>query len=368
MSALDPDVHDPEATRALITRVAADLRFSVVRFADVPRTTPRIDAYDAWLGAGHHADLDWLARDRDLRADPRLKLRSARTAVVVAVEHPHVRPPDPGGRTGMVARYAWGRDYHNLLGKRMKKLRARLREHGFNAWGTPDGAPILERAWAEAAGVGFIGKNTVLLRPARTSWLFLGVVFVDRAATADAPLTVDHCGRCRRCLDVCPTGAFVADRVLDARRCVSYWTIEARGLAPRDLRPGFGRWLFGCDLCQEVCPHVVGAPEPDEDDLRPRHAWLDCDDLLAASDADLDARFVGTPLFRAGAVGLKRNALVVLGNVGDEAGVPAARLGLAHPSPVVRAAAVWALGRLGAPPRGHVDEDPLVRDEVDALG
>ena len=359
------DVHDPEATRALIARLAADLRFAVVRVAAVPPETPRIGAYDAWLDAGHHADLDWLVRDRDLRADPRRKLRSARSAIVVAVEHHHARPPDPGGRTGSVARYAWGRDYHNLVGKRMKKLRARLREHGLQAWGTPDGAPILERAWAEAAGVGFVGKNTVLFRPARTSWLFLGVVFIDREATPDAPLEADHCGRCRRCITGCPTDAFVADRVLDARRCVSYWTIEARGLAPRALRPGFGRWLFGCDVCQEVCPHDAAPPTPDEDDLLPRNAWLDCDALILAADADLEARFVGTPLFRPGAVGLKRNALIVLGNLGDDGAVPTARVALAHPAPVVRAAAVWALTRLGAPPLAHTDDDPGVRDELD---
>src|SRR5690606_19027499 len=139
-----------------------------------------------------------------------------------------------------------------------------LTEHGVASWGGVDTAPILERSWAVASGLGFQGKNTVVFRPGRTSWLFLAVLFVDAPCAPDPALTRDHCGGCRRCLDACPTEAFVGPRVLDATRCIAYWTIEVRGIAPRALRPGFGRWLFGCDVCQEVCPHNHAPPDPEE--------------------------------------------------------------------------------------------------------
>jgi epoxyqueuosine reductase len=329
-----------------LTTIARQHGFAHVRFAEVG-PTPRAEVYQRWVEAGHHGEMRYLADQIEVRADPRARMPSARTALVLAVEHHHQRPPDPGGRTGLVARYAWGRDYHNLVGKRLDKLKRTLRGLGLTCWGGVDTAPILERSWASAAGLGFSGKNTLQILPARTSWMFLAVLFLDVALAPDVPLR-DHCGRCQRCLDACPTGAFLGPRALDATRCVAYWTIEARGLAPEPLRAGFGRWVFGCDVCQEVCPHNVAAPDPEEDDLLPRHAWLDLDELLATPDEALMERFLGTPLRRPGAAGLKRNALIVLGNLQDPGGVPAIEQGLAHPSPVVQEAARWALGRLGA--------------------
>lgn len=321
--------------------------FSIVRLARV-RETPHAAFLDRWLARGRHAAMHWLVRGRDARVDPRARSPWARTAMVLAVHHHHRPPPDPGGRTGRVARYAWGRDYHNLVGKRLEKLRSALRDAGVRSWGGVDTAPILERAWADAAGVGFTGKNTVTIVPGSTSWMFLAVLFVDVEAAPDAPVARDHCGTCVRCLVACPTRAFVGPRDLDAARCVSYWTIEAKGLAPPELLPGFGRWLFGCDDCQEVCPHNHAPPDPDEDDLGPRHAWIDLDELLATPDDALLERYRGTPLRRPGAAGLKRNALVVLGNLGDRGAMDGIeRFGLTHPDPVVRAAAAWAVGRLG---------------------
>lgn len=312
------------------------------------RPTPRGDALDRWLAHGRGADLFWIHRGRDVRRDPRWRAAWARSALVLAVFHHHRRPPDPGGHTGMVARYAWGRDYHNLVGKRLRKLQRRLDEAGIRSWGGVDAAPILERAWAEAAGLGFSGKNTLQIVPGRTSYFVLAVLFVDRELPGDPPLG-DHCKACSRCLSACPTEAFVRPRELDTGRCISYWTIEADDLAPPELLPGFGRWVFGCDVCQESCPHNHDPEDPDEDDFLPRHAWLDLDEVLLTPDEALDARFNGTPLRRAGAAGLKRNALVALGNLGDP---DSARLiadrGLGHPHPAVRRAANWALWRLGA--------------------
>ncbi len=267
----------------------------------------------------------------------------------------------------MVARYAWGRDYHNLMGKRLRKLRRRLDAAGIRSWGGIDTAPILERPWATAAGLGFTGKHTLQIVPGQGSWLLLGILFVD-AEVPDDPPARGGCGTCTRCLEICPTDALPAPYELDARRCISYWTIEARGLPPETLRPGLGRWVFGCDLCQEVCPHNHHPPDPDEVDLEPRHAWLDLDGILAAPDPALIERFTGTPLRRPGAVGLKRNALLVLGNLGDDGAIdPIRRYGLIHASPVVRAASVWALARLGAPVPRH-DPDPTVQAEIIAAG
>ncbi|MBW2257213.1 MAG: tRNA epoxyqueuosine(34) reductase QueG, partial [Deltaproteobacteria bacterium] len=229
----------------LVRHLAHELGLHTVRFA-VVGPTPELSHFDDWLAAGRHGEMAYLARGREVRANPRVRLPGARSVAVLALEHHHRRPPDPGGRTGLVARYAWGRDYHNLLGKRVRKLRARLRKAGIDSWGGVDTAPILERAWARAAGLGFTGKNCVTIQPARTSWSFLGVLFLDAPAMPDAPLG-DHCGSCERCLVGCPTHAFLAPRLLDATRCIAYWTIEARGLPPRDLRPAFGRWVFGCD-------------------------------------------------------------------------------------------------------------------------
>jgi epoxyqueuosine reductase len=288
-----------------------------------------------------------MARGRDPRVDPRARATWARTALVLAVHHHHLRPPDPGGRTGLVARYAWGRDYHNVVGKRLERLQRRLREEGIRCWGGVDTAPIVERAWADAAGLGFSGKNTVQILPGTSSWMFLAVLFVDAEAEPDLPVVRDHCGSCSRCLVACPTGAFAGPRDLDAGKCISYWTIEARDLAPAELLPGFGRWVFGCDVCQEVCPHNHAPPEMGEDPFLPRHAFLDLDELVASPDDALLERFTGTPLRRPGAVGLKRNALVALGNLGDVGAADVIRRNaLDHPAAVVRAAATWALSRL----------------------
>jgi epoxyqueuosine reductase len=245
----------------------------------------------------------------------------------------------------MVARYAWGRDYHNLIGKRLDKLRKRLLLHGVRAWGGVDASPIYERGWAWAAGLGFTGKNCLQILPSRGSYFFLAVMFVDAPLEGDGPMA-DFCGRCTRCLTGCPTGAFLSPRRLDAGRCISYWTIEARELAPPELLPAFGRWIFGCDLCQEVCPHNHRPDPADEDDLLPRNAWLDLDELIATPDDALEAQYTGTPLRRPGARGLKRNALVALGNIGDPGAEHSITLGLNHPDGMVRDAAAWAAARL----------------------
>lgn len=352
--------------RAEIEATATALGFTTVRVAALERPTPGIEAYDAWLADGFHGELDWMRRGRDARADPLLRLPDARSVLVLSTDHHPEPPPDPGGRTGRVARYAWGRDYHNLVGKRLRKLRRALRERGIESWGGVDTAPILERSWARLSGLGYLGKNTMSIVPSRGSYYFLAVVFLNVELAPDPPLPREYCGRCTRCLSACPTQAFPAPYRLDATRCIAYWTIEARDLAPRDLRSDFGRWLFGCDVCQEVCPHNHRPPTEVHPDLAPRNAWIDLDALLATPDEALMDGLLGTPLRRPRAAGLKRNALIVLRNLADPDGAPSARAALAHADPVVRAAAVWALHELdpsGVPDR---DPDPIVQAEIDA--
>ena len=247
--------------RAEIDRLVHQVGFHLHRITPI-RPTPRADALDRWLAAGNQGHMHWIGRGREVRRDPRHRIPWARSALSLAVHHHHRRPPDPGGRTGRVARYAWGRDYHNLMGKRLRKLKARLRDRAIRAWGGIDTAPILEGAWAEAGGLGFTGRHTLQIVPGSGSWLLLGVLFLDRDLPADPPVAGDHCGRCTRCLTACPTAAFRRSHVLDARRCIAYWTIEAPGLPPAELRSGFGRWVFGCDVCQEVCPHNHHPPIP----------------------------------------------------------------------------------------------------------
>ncbi len=229
--------------------------------------TPHADVVQAWVDAGLHADMDWYTRTLDVRLDPRLRDPEARSVLVLAMDHAVTVPPDPGGLTGRVARYAWGRDYHNLIGKRLKGLRRDLREAGVANWGGVDTAPIVERAWAAASGLGYTGRNGVQIVPAHGSWMLLAVLFLDAVLEPDKPLTRDHCGACTRCLPACPTDAFVGPRVLDANRCIAYWTIESQDLPPLDLLDGFGRWVFGCDVCQDVCPHNAAAADGIEADF-----------------------------------------------------------------------------------------------------
>ena len=353
-----------EQCRADVIGLAREHGFVHVRVAAVTQT-PRFGAYTEWIDRGHHGEMAYLARNMEVRSDPRTRLEGARSVLALGVPYPSEVPPDPGGLTGRVARYAWGRDYHNLVGKRLRKLKRDLRVHGIEAWGGVDTAPILERAWAEAAGLGVTGKSCVQFLPGQSSYLFLAVLFLDRALTPDTPVGRDHCGSCTRCLVGCPTKAFSGPYALDATKCIAYWTIEAREVAPKPLRSKFGRWLLGCDVCQEVCPHNHRTLSVLEQDLQPRNAWIDLPDLLRTPDEELLERYRGTPLRRPRADGLKRNACVVLGNIGDPTACDVIRTqALTHPAPMVRAAAVWALREMDLKPSLPNERDPSVLREL----
>jgi len=308
---------------------------------------------DAWLGAGRQATMTWMERYRDRRKDPRVLLPGCRSVVVVAVSYwPGAEAAETPPGAARVALYARARDYHKTMGRRLKRLAAWLAdESGETTRAFVDTGPVLERAWAQQAGLGWIGKNANLLTQRAGSWLLLGELLSATELEPDAGPHADHCGTCTACLDACPTAAIVDPGVVDARKCIAYWTIEHRGPVPEERREHNGDWIFGCDICQQVCPwneaHATvssgDAFEP-RDDLR----GLDPADILALDEASFRARYSGTPLMRAKWEGLRRNACIVLGNRRDARARDVLRAALGDPDPVVREHAAWALERVGA--------------------
>lgn len=313
-------------------------------------------AYLRWIERGDHAGMGYLAERIEERLEPAKVLPGARSVLCVALRyHPLAGEEGLGEEDDLwprVARYARGRDYHNLMGKRLKRLARRLREtHGCETRVYVDTGPVLERALAARAGLGVAGKNTCLLSR-DGSYFLLGEIFLTLDLAPDEPLT-DLCGRCTRCLEACPTGALPEPFRLDANRCISYWTIEHRGAMPRDVREGIGTWVFGCDVCQEVCPwNIRESGEADEPDfhLPERRRELGLVQLLALGPDEYRERFRGNAMQRARLEGLKRNAATAMGNRQEEKYLPALRRSLAEESDAgVRCHAAWALGRIGGP-------------------
>ncbi|MCL4838046.1 MAG: tRNA epoxyqueuosine(34) reductase QueG [Thermoanaerobaculia bacterium] len=314
------------------------------------------EALRAWLRRGDHAGMSWLARDPERRLRPADLPPGAVSIVVVALDyHPG---PERGGEPGgdlwpRVARYARGEDYHEVMGEGLRRLAAEVARIAPGARTRPyvDTGPLLEREIAARAGLGAVGKHTLLLHPEHGSWFLLGELLTDLDLVPDEPLA-DPCGSCTRCLAACPTGALAAPYRLDARRCISYWTIEHRGPVPAEVRPGLGGWVFGCDLCQEACPwnrEPTPASEP-RLGLPPERAALDLAGLLALDRDRYVDLFRRSPMKRAKLEGLQRNAALAAGDRADPAYRPALAGALRNPSPAVREAAAWALSRIGGGP------------------
>lgn len=336
--------------------------------AGIAPATPSIHggAVRDWLAAGHHGDMAWLARDPELRLDPARVVAGARTVIAVGLSYAVAPPPaerwdDP--RHGRIARYAWGPDYHDVLLPMLMELGRWLESEAGRpvAWRAyVDTGPVLEREVAARAGLGFVGRNTLLVTPEFGSFLFLGEILTDLEFEPDAPAEEDGanlrrgekvagCGSCRRCLDACPTHAFPAAYVLNSRRCISYLTIEHRGSLPEELRPLMKNWIYGCDECQTVCPWVKQFARPGKTRfLRadPETAAPRLTEVLALDDDGFRARFKGTPVLRTKRRGLLRNVCVALGNSGDPAVMPALERALADPEPLIREHAEWAIQRL----------------------
>ncbi len=330
-----------------------------------------------WLEAGFAGEMQYLASRASAYEHPRSILDGARSVVMLGLNYRTAEPAPAHGATGRVSRYAWGADYHDLIRARLQSLVGylqRLVPHA-RARGVVDTAPLLEREFAQLAGLGWIGKNTLLLNKQAGSWFFLAALVTDVELEPDTPHQTDHCGTCRACLDACPTGAFTDAYVLDARRCISYLTIELRGPIPEPLRSPLGDWLFGCDVCQDVCPWNHRAPQSGVAELAPAADTnpIDLVQLFALDDEQFRRRFRHTPLWRPKRRGLLRNAAIVLGNRRDPATLPALGRALDDVEPLVRGAAAWALGQFDLPgawqlleARSQIESDSDVHSEIAA--
>ena len=310
-------------TSAEIKAKASELGFDVCGIAPAV-DHPELHFFRDWLDRGHAGEMAYLHRTADLRADVRRVVPSAQTVIVTATVYNTDRPystecSDPD--RAHIARYAWGDDYHDVIGARLEALVAWMRERSpepFDARAYVDTGPVQERVYAQHAGVGWIGKNTCVINPELGSWVFLGAIICSLPLAIDAP-SLDQCGTCTLCLEACPTQALVAPGVLDSTRCVSYLTIELRRAIPDEHRAGVGSHVYGCDVCQEVCPWNAAAPRSGDAAWQPRAAW-DRVDLLTLSrqtDEELAAALRDSPMRRTKVQGLRRNLNVALTNRGD---------------------------------------------------
>ena len=349
---------------------AYDLGFDLIGIAPAERA-PHAEAYRRWLERGYLAGMQWLARDPRRREDPRQVVPGAQSVVVVGLSYFVLGPPaelwhDPG--RGRIARYAWGLDYHDILLPRLRELGDFIEQEtgrSLNQRVYVDTGPMLERDFAAQAGLGFIGKNTLLISPRLGSYLFLGEILVDLELDYDEPSPdggaschfgqpgeakrLGTCGECTRCLEVCPTHAFPAPYILDSNRCISYLTIELKGAIPEEMRPLLANWIFGCDECQEVCPWVRRYSRPTRESfLRYDPEWVapKLVDLMAMDEAAFRTRFKGTAIQRTKRRGLLRNVAVALGNWGSPEALPVLKQALLDPEPLIHEHAAWAIGRI----------------------
>jgi len=343
---------------------AAELGFDLVGIAPAG-IAPHANEYADWIASGMMGEMSYLARDPDRRSDLDRVLPGARSIIVVGLSYYTIDLPDEiknDPSRGLIARYAWGADYHDVMTPRLEELAQFVRE-GSRSAGTlrampvvtktyVDTGPVLERDWALTAGLGFIGKNTCLINPHMGSWLFLGVVITDAALTpSPSPNTGEGvgCGNCTRCLTACPTNAFPTPYVLDARKCISYLTIELKGSISIELRPLIGNRIFGCDICQNVCPWPTRFAAPTKE-----RAFFPADvdraapklvDLAQLSEEEFKQRFAGTPILRTKRRGLLRNVAVALGNWGSAEAREALEMLARDPDSIIAEHARWGIAR-----------------------
>ena len=324
-----------------------------------PEPPPHYSTFENWLAQGYHGQMDYLASDRSRlrRANPREILPECKSILVLATPY---NPPLPLGDSeafrkeglgerGQIASYAWGDDYHDLLPSRMKELVQFIEEQVgcpvTNRWYTDTG-PILERDLAQRAGIGWIGKNTCLIDPKHGSYFLLSEILLDLELEPDSPFVTDHCGTCRRCIEACPTDCILPNRTIDATRCISYLTIELKDDIPSELREKIGNWVFGCDICQMVCPWNRFAPEGDSA-FENKVPLSSLTDELTISTQEFNQRFRGSPIKRAKRRGYLRNVAVALGNSGDNViALPVLKNALNHEEPMVREHVKWAIEKI----------------------
>jgi epoxyqueuosine reductase len=339
----------------LSSRIKAEaqrLGFELVGIS--PVKLPRHEeSFAEWLRKELHGELGYMKRTEAFRRDPHKLVPWAVCVISVGMNYftPLPRSEAPLPTQGWISRYAWGDDYHDLMQQKLDSLFDFVKElHKGPLQGKAfvDSGPVLEREFAGTAGIGWIGKNTHLISPKRGSWFFLGELFLSIALSYDRPIR-DRCGKCDLCLKACPTGAFVGPYVLDARRCISYLTIELKGAIPVHLRRLIGNHVFGCDICQEICPYNVKAEATSENAFAPRTGLYapDLIPLLALSDTEFRSRFRGSPILRAKRRGFLRNIAVALGNLQSVDAIPALIRVLHDEEALVRGHAAWALGEIG---------------------
>ena len=330
-----------------------------------------------WLADGMHGSMSWMARSAPRRLNPGKVVEGARSIVMVATDYTPEQPPTLDPERARISCYAWGGEYHHILGDRLEILLGKIR--GFSPGTTGrwyvDTGPVMEKAWAEYAGLGWIGKHTNLIDAEVGSWFFLGALIIDLELRSGKPQE-DRCGDCSLCIDVCPTGAIVAPYVLDARLCISYQTIENRGAIPRELRSNIGNHVFGCDDCQEVCPwnqHARAGKLARQFAPKARNERPSLLELWSLTETEFDKRFEFSPIKRTKYSGFRRNVAVALGNSGSRSAVGPLAMALDDPDPLVRGHVVWALGRLGTSGGRRAllaaadDElDPYVVEEIEA--
>ncbi|ADB17148.1 domain of unknown function DUF1730 [Pirellula staleyi DSM 6068] len=334
-----------------------------------------------WIARGYAGEMQYLEKRLEAYAHPRHVLDGVQSVVMLAMHYRTAEPREVVPGTGRISRYAWGDgDYHDIIRERLDNLADWLQEKRASAAvrGVVDTAPLLERELASVAGLGWTGKHTLLINRQAGSYFFLAALLTSEELTTDQPHERDFCGSCTACLEACPTQAFPQAGVLDASRCISYLTIELKGQIPRELRSGLQNWIFGCDVCQDVCPWNRFSPVATEIVFQPREGENPADllALIALDDAAFRTQFRGTPLWRTKRRGIVRNACVVLGNQRETRAVPQLIQLLRDPEAIIRGAAAWAVGEMASQLESDLarqalaeqltrEEDPEVREELE---
>ena len=337
--------------KELIRQRALELGFDDCRFATAAAPA-RAAEFQNWLAEGRHGEMTWLERSAPRRIDPQKVLTGAKSIIVLAVSYEIETPKSGIGdpKSGIVALYARFTDYHDVLGGRLKQLTGfvnQLGGAGTRSLWYVDTGPLLERDYAQHAGLGFVGKHTNLISRRFGNWILLAEIITSLELAPDEP-EKNHCGNCARCLEACPTRAIIAPFRLDARRCISYLTIELKGSIPIELRPAIGNRIFGCDDCLAACPWNRFAREGRimKAQARPELTAPDLVDLLQLDDTGFKSRFAGTPILRTKRRGLLRNVCVALGNTGDASALPILKNAVRDPEPLIAEHAQWAIAQI----------------------
>lgn len=369
---------DPEILAVSVKRIASALGLDDCRIATITGPAAHAGQYQQWIDAGEHGEMDWMAKNPARRKDPREVLPGARSVIVVALNYyqegngkigkngkngkngkkePHNShashhshsPPPPPTPTGKIARYAWGDDYHEVLDSKLRDLAEWLASQGGIQRLYADTGPILERDWASAAGLGWNGKSTIQIHPSLGCYFFLGEILTTLDIAPDLSLS-DHCGKCSRCMTACPTGAITSPRHVDARKCVSYLTIESKSAIPPEFRRAIGDRLYGCDDCLAACPWNRFAKNSREASFaaRPFVDQWPLRDFLALNDDTFRELFRHSPIRRIKRPAFLRNVCVVLGNTGGPEDLPALHTAAADPHPLIAEHATWAIEEIGS--------------------